>query len=366
MKVDIITMHCPLNYGAVLQTYALTRYITSLGHQVEVIDYRPQYLVGNQDLTFVPEWVKQRNLLFKLAYLLIKIPNKIIRKHKFHKFLKLYISLTRKYQTYKELQDNPPKADRYICGSDQIWGWTYGGYKDPAYFLGFIDDGNICASYAASGHIPNPLPEDMIRVMIPLIKQLKLISVREEDTANLLKQYVDKQIYHVLDPVFLLPKEEWRKIVPETKFTNDKYVLVYSVGDTENVYKLAKIVADQYKLPIYCITGSQRRDSRIQKFICPNPTDFLSIFNSAEYVVTNSFHGTAFSIIFEKKFYVCQTEIAPSRIISLLKNAKCEFALIDVSESENSSKPINHAISSASNLQSDILISKEYLSRVLS
>lgn len=366
MKVAIITMHCPLNYGAVLQTYALQSYIARLGNDVYIIDYRPKYIVYNQELLYLPDWVKNKSVLHRFAYYMFKIPHKIKRINLFRKFIKRFLNTTPdEYRNYEELLENPPIADRYICGSDQIWGFSNGGYKDPAYFLKFIKDGNICASYAASGLIPNPLPGEMRDISLPMIKRLGHIALREDSSIKAIEKFIDKPIKLVVDPVFLLSKEEWLQIIPKTRYFNERYILVYAVGNNEGTYQLAKHLSQRENLPVYCISGSQRRDARIDKYICPSPTVFLSLFQNANIIVTNSFHGTAFSILFGKRFYVCSTDIASSRITTILNSANCASSLIDVSNIDNALKNWRDTTNSYSSLELLIKESKEYISEIL-
>lgn len=366
MKIDIITLHCPLNYGAILQTYALQTYIQKLGHEVEVINYRPDYIVYDQALSYIPDGFFTKNILLKLIYYIFKIPHKIIRKRLFDNFINRYINITAEYKIYDELEENPPKADRYICGSDQIWGYSNKTYKDPAYFLKFIPNGSICSSYAASGLIPDPLPADMENLIIPLINKLSNISVREFSVAETLKKYIEKPITHVVDPSFLLSKEEWTNLISNNKYQSKKYILLYPVGEWEGCLKIAEFLSKKKGLPVYCITGSQRRDKRIKKFISPDPNTFLSLFLNAEYIITNSFHGIAFSMIFNKQFFVCPTNIASARITSILKEAKCESALINPHDIIHSMENYKYCINPTSNMLNQINNSKTYISDFLS
>lgn len=312
-------MQCPLNYGAVLQTYALQTYLENNGYSVKVIDYQPDFIVYDQKLSYIPEQYKT-NTIKKIAYLLYKAPHKYYRKHIFRKFLEKHINLTEKYKTYEELCDKVPEADKYICGSDQIWGYGNDAYKDPSYFLAFVKNGEKCISYAPSGLIPNPLPNEMQQQCVPLIERLGYISVREKSSQAILQKYISKKIHHVLDPVFLLDRYDWKKLFNKKPYIEEEYILLYTVGDETTALSAAEHLSKSTGKPIYQISSSQRRNKIVKKTFCPTPNIFLNCFYNASHIVTNSFHGTSFSIIFEKSFTVCGTSIANERLKSLLES----------------------------------------------
>lgn len=342
MKVAIITMHCPLNYGAVLQTYALQTYIESLGHDVQIIDYRPNYLVYDQSYTYIPKSYQNRNIFVKALYIALKSHSKFLRKSIFKNFYKSFLHLTSyRYRLYSELVENTPVADIYICGSDQIWNYSSGAFKDPAYFLAFAPKGSQRFSYAASGNIPSPLPVDMREVSIPLINELDAVSVRENSAKRVLEQYVDKSIDIVADPVFLWEKSFWLKFSVNSHLHKD-YILVYPVGEATQLCIEAERLSKRTGLPVYMISASQRRINGI-KSIMPSPNEFVGLFSKAAYVLTNSFHGTAFSIIFEKEFWTVATSIANNRIMSLLSVSGLTDRYITPENHIDNLTPINHS-----------------------
>lgn len=365
MKVDIITMHCPLNYGAVLQTYALQTYTQSLGHEVQIIDYRPDYIVYHQSLSFVANERFNKSIILKLIYLVVKLPSKYKKLRIFKKFCSKYLNLTDTvYSEYNDLLENPPTADCYICGSDQIWGYSNDAYKDPSYFLGFVNQGKLKCSYAPSGMFPNPLPAEMEKLIIPFINNLDFVSVREDSTRKLLQPYINKRISTVLDPVFLLNKEDWISFsdLESVAAPSEDYILIYAIGDSSFVLEIARKLSDKSGLPIYCISSTQKKLPHVSKKIMATPLEFLKLFRNAKYVVTNSFHGTAFSIIFEKEFWSCSTNIANSRLKSILRIAGLENRLLlknDISNVIFDNK-IDYS-KTKSNIETSVANSKRYL-----
>lgn len=366
MKVAIITMHCPLNYGAVLQTYALQTYIESLGHNVEIIDYNPDYIIYVQSLLYVPTNYKS-NPIKRILYILFKAYNKYLKREKFSNFKNERLHLSNvKYKSFKELKTNKPEADLYICGSDQIWSFSNEAYKDPAYFLGFANDKDKKMSYAPSGHFPTPLPKEMCKAITPLINRLDYISVREGQTQKAIQQLISKPISEVLDPVFLLKSDDWKQKfdVYENSDGPQKYILVYIVGESSYAIKEAIRLSEKFKLPIINISSSQKKIRNINRTIMPTPVEFIKLFVGAEYVLTNSFHGTAFSIIFKKQFWSFSTKIASNRLVSLLDKLHIMHRLIRPGEDINEENNIDFSIVQET-LNGYVYQSEQFLKQVL-
>lgn len=326
-------MHCPLNYGAILQTFALQTYLESIDSQVYVINYRPDYIVGNQGLMYVGADQYKRNIFTRWAYRILKAPSKIRRRRMFSKFMNREIHVTSEFKTFSDICKAGLKADYFICGSDQIWNVASGAYKDPSYFLEFVSDNQKKISYAASGNLP--LTDDVKSVTFPMINRIGHISMREDVTIASIQPFINKQISHVCDPVFLLDREIWRSLyIRNGAFVpKEKYVLVYPMGNGgEATIAKAFQLSKELVLPLYMISASKRKDSRASKKFNVDPYTFLSLIDNAEYVVTNSFHGTSFSIILEKQFWTSVAKGSNQRITSLLSSAGIEDRLLNDDE----------------------------------
>lgn len=318
----IITMHCPLNYGAILQTYALQTYLKSLGLQVSIIDYRPDYIVCDQNIMYVGGEQYKKNIFTRWGYRLLKAPFKLNRKRKFANFAKKMLHLTSVYNTYEDIVNSKLSADYFFCGSDQIWNVVSGAHKDPAYFLEFVPSGSKKISYAASGNLP--LTDEVKNITFPMIAKIDCISMREDSTIKSIQPYIGKPITHVCDPVFLLDGKSWKSLYKNNSSfkLKEKYILVYPMGNgANNTITQARNIANQMNLPLYMISASKRKEVRVDKQFDVNPFDFLSLIDNAECVVTNSFHGTSFSILFQKQFWTCVAEGSNQRISSLLEKA---------------------------------------------
>lgn len=362
---SIITMHCPLNYGAVLQTFGLQTYLGKQGLLVNIIDYNPYYIVNDQDWKYIGDNRFKRNFLTRWVYILIKAPHKIIRKKRFSDFMRNELNLTRKFKTYQDIVNNKLDADYFFCGSDQIWNTLSGAHLDPAYFLQFVKDEKKRNSYSASGNLP--LTDEVINITIPMINQLHNISMREDVTIASIQPYINKEIIQVCDPVFLLEAEYWRALAqhgPSFSERTNSYILIYPMGNGgELVVKKGRELADKLKVPLYCITASQRKDTRIDKIFNADPYTFLHLFDNAKVVVTNSFHGTSFSIILEKEFWSCAAIGSNQRITSLL--SKCGLEDRIISEFESPSEKVINYKRAKDKLNVFIDSSKAYINKII-
>lgn len=303
MIIYTITCHDVYNYGASLQAYALMKYLGKLGNDVQIIDYKPEYLSKHYYLWSINPKFK-RNIITKGIYLLIKVPGRIARrferrKREFDKFKKYYLKVTpNRYSSNEELKKLSPEADLYIAGSDQIWNPLFENGRDPAFFLDFAPNDKKKISYAASFSVDD-VPEEYRVMMSKYLKKLDAISVREQSGVEVLKQLGVNNGKMVLDPVFLLTEQEWSKLCD--KNIDDKYIFVYDFDKNGKIKEAALSLAHKYNLKIYSGLKCEYADKTFEDF---GPKQFLSLVKNAEFVVTNSFHATAFSVIFKRSFYV--------------------------------------------------------------
>lgn len=308
MKILIITCHAVQNHGACLQAYALSHYLQTLGHDVEIIDYRPDGLYGGYKLLACPNRYK-RLFVLKLIYLTAKLPSRILslpRRKVFRQFVDNHMSLTsERYTTFEQLKSNPPDADLYICGSDQIWNTFFYTGTDRGFYLDFPTNGKRRISYAASfgySTIRNGY-EDFVKSKIT---QLDAVTVREESGLKMLsKMGIEGQM--AVDSVFLLTRTHWESLCGSVGFPKEKYVLVYDFEDNDLIEYLAKLYAKQKGVKIYSI-GAHCLKYADKCFTKSGPIQFLSLVKNAECVIGNSFHGILFSIIFERDFFVVRRD----------------------------------------------------------
>ena len=330
MKVAIITFHNTSNFGATLQCCALSHYMRMQGHNVEIINYLPQYVLDKKsvykELRKVGEsGNKARALIKGIAYLsysgLLKR-----RDDKFEAFIQRNLTLTKRYGDYDSLLNDPPVADYYICGSDQIWNPVLTGKKlDKAFFLQFAQGPG--AAYGASiGELDVEAYTPELRA---LTDSLSGISVREQSAAERLKIALGKNVEVVLDCTLLLNKDDYRSMEENVVTGSKPYLLLYNIQNSADSIALAKKVAGERGLAIVDMSPNPfAKVDGAKKIIDAGPGEFLSYIRHADHVVTNSFHGTVFSIIYGKPFFTIPHKTRSDRTADLLKSLHLEERLV--------------------------------------
>lgn len=332
MKIKIITCHDVYNAGASLQAYALQTYLIQQGYHVQIIDYKPNYLNRHYSMTWIPN-PKYRNFVLALPYLAAKFPERFKarfgkRKKAFDVFRRDYLRLTSmRYFNAESLLQNCPDADAYIAGSDQIWNPLLPNGKDSAFFLQFVPPGKRRISYAASFAVSELSDEDSRRMKVWL-EQFDVISVRERTGLALLDK-MNLKGCQMCDPVFLLSAKQWQELLIHQN--KEKYLLLYDFDSSDRNRNIAKIIAEQRKCKIYSVFSCDCADRVLSDI---GPREFLSAIYGAEVVLSNSFHATAFSMIFQQEFYVVdRQEQINTRMHDLLLDVGLPDRLIKDSDS---------------------------------
>lgn len=322
-KVDILTIHFGINHGSVLQCYALSKTLRKLGAEVEVIDYVPaRYRIWENVKIKHPDRPLPWKLAFLLASSLVRLPQKAV----FYRYLRRVIKLTERYSTEEDLAAAPPTADLYLVGSDQVWNSTYNGVADNSYLLTFLPEGARRASYAASiGR--DDIPETDVERFVRELPSFEGVSVREARAAEIVRG-LGVACRQDLDPVFLLGSDEWVRLA-SWRGADERYVLVYVIAQNySEMVAQARKIADRMEARLYVLSVRPIRIAGVDRnFIFANPSDFLGLFSRAAFVVSNSFHGTAFSIIFHRPFLTYATRYN-SRIESILELTGLGFRLV--------------------------------------
>ena len=320
-QVGIITLHRVVNYGSVLQAYALQKKISDLGYDVAIIDYYPRRLtmigmlirIKNKSNKF------KKNFILRNIARLIIFPSYILRFNVFFKFLKKYISMTKKmYKTHNDIVNAKFDFDIYCTGSDQVWNSGWNEKFDYPYYLDFAPNEKKKIAYAASFG-KNELDKNEIDLTKKYLSRYNSISLRELSGVKIVENLGIKNSVNVLDPTLLLDGNEWRKI-SSNKFKNEKYILVYNLNRNKNIDNYAKNLSKKTKLKIKFISYQLHEFYKKGKIYCnPNVEDFLALIDNAKYVITDSFHATAFSINFNTQFIIVYPGKYSTRLQSILK-----------------------------------------------
>jgi len=317
MKAGILTFHRAANYGAVLQAYALHAAITKLGIDCEFVDYECEYLhKTHSPLKFF--YVK--GLKMKLMQLVF-FPTKLRKRLLFNKFIygKLKLGNTR-YIGEKQISADKSVSkayDRFIVGSDQVWNPRL-TRLDSVYFLSFVDDSFRKASYAASFGVSN-IYDEVSEFMATHLSSFENIAVREKRGAELINSLTDKDAMVVLDPTLLLTADEWRNFCE--KPAQSKYIVLYTVDKSQPLVDFAVELSKETGMQVLFINDALRRSSHVKYMSKTTPEEWVGLFANADYVVTNSFHGLAFALNFNKDMCIgLSTEKVNhnSRLTSLL------------------------------------------------
>ena len=292
MKIGIITFHKAINYGAVLQSYALQKKLNNLGYDAEIIDYVCDKLKQNYKL-FNLNNKTAKGIMTTFVY----FPLKYIRSKKFKQFIFNNLKLSKdKDISQEELRIIAKRYDYVITGSDQVWNpkLTNG---DTSYFLDFVEKCKKIA-YAASFGTNSPTDQEK-EFYLANIKDYSLMTVREEDSAKFISQLLNEHVESVCDPVFLLHKEEWTRVFNPKPLFNKPYIFVYCLHEKSS-YKYAEQLAKKENLKIVCIPSSLKDSVDGKKDFTAGVETFLNYIYNASCVITDSFHAIAFSLIFNK------------------------------------------------------------------
>ena len=330
MKIGILTYHRSQNYGALLQAFALQQFLEDNGNSVSFVDYWPSYHADEYKLF---SWKKFKNLSFKckIAYIIrffgtcARTP---LRQQNTRRFIEKNLHVT-----------EDKRFDLVIYGSDQIWRrQNYSAFKgfNPVYFGDGVVETSKKVAYAASmGDIVVEDDNDR-NILLNGFRNFFAIGVRAEEV----KQFIEKQFHIpcklVLDPVFLLTKEQWLSKVLTNCIPKQKYIFHYRLMKESPTEKIANKISKQTGLPIVEMRGVVPigHYGKNKRFT-DGPLEFISLIYGAEYIVASSFHGVALSICLEKDFFLCSEMKRMNRLNTLLSRLNLTERIINKDKIEN-------------------------------
>lgn len=299
-KIGILTFHNAINYGAVLQAYALQTYINNnYEADCSIIDYDNNYFkyIYNYNVWQNGISLKTRiKRLIQLLYHPIKTHKDKVKRKTLLRFINKYFILNYKCDR-TDFNKATSVVDKIIVGSDQVWNMSLSNF-DTTYFLDCVEDDSKKYSYAASlgkGTITGFEYENM-KEYLPKFQK---ICVREDVGQKVLEDFIGVKSNVTLDPTLLLNKEDWSKLIPNKK--TEKFILIYMIQEQTNLLECAEKYAKENDCDIYSLNYIQGKKYKL--LTDKGIEDFLYYINNADCIFTTSFHGMIFSINFNKRFF---------------------------------------------------------------
>ena len=369
MRIGIVSIHSAHNYGSVLQAYALQEELKKFSNDVEIINYRPNYLEKQYKMFSIGVYSRYKGILNKIIHFgwrTFMIKSRYIKYIKFENFIKTRYILTKKYTEYEQLENTKFNYDVIFCGSDQIWNTDITEGFDKTFYLGFAGDNIIKASYAASvGR--KKIDEKYKDEYKKYISRLNYIALREETSKEVIQKYTDKPISITIDPTLLHSKEMWNEVAIKSNINIPyKYILVYILEENSEFVKIVNAISEYLNLKVVS-PSKKKRFNNETILIDVGPEDFVNLFKNAEFVITNSFHGTVFSLIYEKRNCIIPHKTTGARMCDLMKKVGLEDRVIKKYNDlnlEEISKPINYKLVK-SKIQEEKEKAEEYIRKVL-
>lgn len=318
MKIALLTIHWANNYGASLQTFATVKALEKYG-QVTVLDYRSEYAAKGMQLI---RWGLSPRDILRIGKDLFRLIPRYRAIRAFREFTFNRLSLSEKLCSDDDFSSVAPEFDLFVCGSDQIWNpdiVSETGEIDEYYFLKFAE-GKPRISYASSmgTHRYTATKKDQVG---RLLSGFSAISVREKDSADYLGSMLARDVTAVMDPTLLLGHSEWLEAfaIDSGDTADEPFILVYALKKDRNLKAVVEFYRKKLGLKIVCIDQdpflNYKPDVHLKH---ASPEEFVQLFHQADFIITNSFHGTCFSVLFNKSFVVCEPPSGKNRIMNLL------------------------------------------------
>lgn len=370
IKVGVVTMHEVVNYGSFLQAYATQYVIEKLGFECDIIDYQ-----------FPNEWHIERgiagargikknisNIVYKLG---IKPGHR--KKIKLNKAINKYLNLSKRYNNPTEIKNAPPIYDIYLTGSDQTWNPKH-TKGDDTFLLAFAPDNAKKVSFSAS-LAGNNLEEKYKSLFKKFLLEYDNLSIRDSGGNKIIRELIGKEANVTLDPTLMMNRNEWSLFSKnrDSKYSDNSYIVFYlithSFDVTPYIYQLLKNLQEKTGLKVYSFSKIPSSFS-INYEICHDigAEDFIELFEKSSYVVTSSFHGTAFAVNFGIPLYsvIDSLDTTDDRQVSLLHKLEIEHCLVPLNKPFDDIQPVYNVEKEQLNLEKLRSDSFEYLKNSLS
>lgn len=358
-KVKMLTFHNAENYGATLQAYALKETLKELGVNPEFVNYENKKILSDYKLI-------RTNSLKSFFSSLWYLPRNLKRKRSFKSFGDRYLDTNKKiYYSCDEIEKDIERGDIFVAGSDQIWNPALTDGLSDVYTLNFETDEKIKKIIYGASLGNEELLQKYASDFEEKLVGLDLISVREQSVIKPLKEICGKTVEQVVDPTLLLSKDNWDNLIAENDTVSlpfEKYILVYTLFESDEVTKIANYLSKVTGLKVVHFRKYNAYENELISLYSKGPVDFVNAFKNAGYVVTNSFHGTVFSLIFERKFYSVLPKTRAGRIKDLLGDLGLGKRIIQDTKEVNLNDEIDY-INTKAKIESLRAKSIEYLKK---
>ena len=319
-NVLLITRHAIPNYGSFLQTVASVQIFREMGYDVKVLDYIPE-LERPKNL-FIPMMNGSKfssNSIKKLIYSVVRRPDFWKMGSKFREFQKEGLPMTKEYNDLKHPEKELLSYDLYVTGSDQVWGpIALSKYDENYFWKNFPNNGNYISFSASFGK--SRFDSKIKKAYSEMLGKYRYMLVREDTAVELLNEMHFDNCSQILDPTLIMPQEFWKSYIQGETCDYKNYILVYQVHDNPDMDRYVRDLQKKTGKQIIRLSNSFAHIIRIGKLVyLPSPKQFLNLIKNANYVVTNSFHATVFSLVFKKQFIIIDSGDTNTRISSLLR-----------------------------------------------
>lgn len=313
ITIGILTFFNANNYGAVLQTYALTRYLNEIEDvNAVVLNYKSPIIEENK---YSRRYYNKYHNIAGYAFSLLNRRRFQKRNLIFDEFRKKYLCIDENKYTQDNIKQLNNLYDGFLVGSDQVWNSNLTG-EDTTFYLDFVEDKRKKFSYAASIGEKSAVTEKSAN----LVNDFTLVSVREKQAAEWLHRFTNRRINVNIDPVFLLSAQRWRECA-QSMPKDTRYILYFVNGKcSPESDRFVKNLASENGIPVYYMANEDRAYRYVfyKHLYEKSPIDFINLIDNAEYIVTDSFHVICFSIILHKNFYYDTKGNYNSRVLDLL------------------------------------------------
>lgn len=289
MKKYIITIHCIPNFGSVFQSYGLVEFLRKQGEDVKIIDYRPHY------------YLEGRGALKSYIAKLLNLKSFVSQTKKYNRFIRKELSLTPKvYKTFQDLVSLNEQEAVFISGGDQIWNSFHPSGRDDAYKLTFLNNQKRIAFGSSMGR--TSFTDEELKSLASKVNNYSFIGLREQSTVPLLAKNVEVPVQHVVDPVLLLKKEDYKRFIGQKPIISEPYLLMYLSDNSELLNNVVNTISKRLGLKVVHVCGFRKKCYCDYFLKSTGPEELLNLIYYSQFVVSSSFHATLFSLLLEKQF----------------------------------------------------------------